>query len=155
MFRSARTFASYLSLLRSAIAVCAIAMLLLPASNTAIAQTTWEVTLTWTNATQNEDGTTYDNPSHHEIHWGCATSRVYDQQTPDIPHAVTSYTITDLPEGATCYFAGKHVNLEGEKSQFSGEAVRSDPDSDGLPYPIISIEVIVDDECFGLACGPM
>lgn len=80
--------------------------------------------MSWTNPTQNVDGTPYDNPDRIEIDWGCTSSGQYDS-TAMTAHPATSLTITGLPDDGTCYFAGRAVNDLDAYSDYSKELVQT------------------------------
>ena len=101
------------------IARCVVAMLLALVSSIAIAGS---ATLTWSAPPLNEDGLPYTNPSHYAIHVGCVASGAYEEQTiNNIPHTLSSLTVTALPEGGLCYFVATATNTLGETSAYSGE----------------------------------
>ena len=90
-------------------------------------------TLTWENATQNEDGTALaitdiaetrlyrqDFPLGTDI---ASEPRSYSQLV-SVPPTVTSYADQDLANGIYCYVA-THVHVNGQESVFSGEACKT------------------------------
>ena len=93
-----------------------VALSLLPLAHSA------EVLLNWVEPTQNEDGSPLTDLDHYEVHYGCTRSGVYDS-VDFVPSPATQHMVTGVAEGV-CYFAAKAVNVGGEKSRFSGEAVR-------------------------------
>ena len=98
-----------------------------------------ETELTWTAPTLNEDGTPYVDPSHYTVLVGCQQSGQYEEQTIDnIPHGVTSLTVTALPEGGMCYFVATATNLQNETSVYSGEATRS---FGNVPGAVTNLEI--------------
>ena len=78
------------------------------------------VVLTWTNATQNTDGTSYDNPDITRIYYGeCELGEVPASPLIQIaPHAEETATL-DLGPAEWC-FCATHVNIDGEESECSG-----------------------------------
>ena len=89
-------------------------------------------TLSWENATLNEDGSAL---AIEDI----AETRLYRQdftlgvdlttepraysQIASVPATVTTWVDEDLPNGMYCYVA-THVHVNGRESQFSGEACK-------------------------------
>ena len=82
-----------------------------------------EANLSWTEPTQNEDGSPLTDLASYEIHYGCTQSGVYGSvETLNAP--ATAYTVLGLPDNGACYFAAKAVNSEGTASAYSNEATR-------------------------------
>lgn len=82
-----------------------------------------EADLSWTEPTQNEDGTPLIDLTSYDIWYGCDESGVYDSvETLSAP--ATAHTVVGLPDVGMCYFAAKAINSGGESSAFSGEATR-------------------------------
>lgn len=80
------------------------------------------VTLTWTNATLNTDGSDYTDPDFTRLYYGlCEASDVpADPLIQLAPHPDESLS-TDLSEGEWC-FRATHVNSQGEESDRSNLA---------------------------------
>ena len=81
-----------------------------------------DVTLSWTPATQNDDGTDYTNPDGYIIDYGQA-SGAYTETVRIANPDVTSYVIEDLASGRW-YFAAKSVNTDGIESIYSAEVFK-------------------------------
>jgi hypothetical protein len=92
-----------------------------------------DATLSWSNATLNEDGTVLPIED-------IAETRLYKQVFPlgtdvsqeprsytqvvSLPPTETSYVDADLPNGIHCY-VGTHVHVNSSESQYSGEACKT------------------------------
>ena len=82
-----------------------------------------EADLSWTEPTQNDDGSPLTDLASYEIHYGCSQSGAYGTvEYLDAP--ATSYTVLGLPDVGSCYFAAKAVNSVGISSVYSNEATR-------------------------------
>ena len=82
-----------------------------------------EANLSWTEPTQNEDGSPLTDLTSYEIHYGCTQSGVYGS-VEYLNAPATAYTVLGLPDNGACYFAAKAVNSEGTASAYSNEATR-------------------------------
>jgi len=82
-----------------------------------------EADLSWTPPIQNTDGTPLVDLTSYDIWHGCQQSGAYDVVSTVLAPAA-SHTVQNLPDSGTCYFAVKAVNLLGETSVFSNEAVK-------------------------------
>jgi len=83
-----------------------------------------EANLSWTEPTQNEDGSPLTDLTSYEIHYGCTQSGVYGS-VEYLNAPATAYTVLGLPDNGVCYFAAKAVNSEGTASVYSNEATRN------------------------------
>jgi len=82
-----------------------------------------EANLSWTEPTQNEDGSPLTDLTSYDIWYG-TQSGVYDNVETLLAPA-TAYTVAGLPDIGTFYFAAKAVNSQGVSSVYSNEATRS------------------------------
>ena len=80
------------------------------------------VSLSWAAPTLNEDGTALTDLAGYQIHYG-TSSRNYTVEIP-VDLGTTTLVVDNLTPD-TYYFAAKAINLAGEQSRFSGEAVRT------------------------------
>jgi F5/8 type C domain/Fibronectin type III domain len=77
-----------------------------------------QITLTWTKPTTNANGTPLTDLAGYKIYYGQA-SRSYG---PGIDmHNVNSFTLSNLEEGRTYYFAVTAYDFSGNESKFSNE----------------------------------
>lgn len=97
----------------------AIALLTLLSNNTLAGQ----ALLSWIPPTQNTDGTPLTDLASYEIWHGCSASGVYPDVEVVLVPAVT-YTVTNLPDVGSCYFAMKATNSQGVSSDFSNERTK-------------------------------
>ena len=95
-----------------------------------------EANLSWTPPIQNTDGTPLTNLVSYDIHSGCNSTGIYDRPVEVTPAPASSYTVLNLPDFGTCYFAVKAANSSGVLSAFSNEATKVlgavPPDSDSI-----------------------
>jgi len=78
-----------------------------------------QASLSWAAPTTHTDGTPVTGLAGYKLHIGSA-SRIYDQKV-DVGKA-TSYTLSDLTDGGTYYFAVTAYNSSGVESAYSNEA---------------------------------
>lgn len=83
-----------------------------------------QTTLVWKAPTINEDGTPITNLAGYRVHYSTA-SRSYAQKIN--AGNVTTYTVTNLAEGTTYYFAVTAYNVSGQESKLSNEISRTIP----------------------------
>jgi len=85
-----------------------------------------EVSVAWTFATQNIDGTPLTDLAGAKVYWGTASSNY--THVADVPGGQPggpgSYTISNLTAGVTYYVNGTAYNTEGLESDFCAEVVR-------------------------------
>lgn len=114
-----------------------------------------DVTLSWDSSTTNDDGTPLENPGRYKIHFGNASgnySQIIDAGN------VTTYTVNNLTEGLTYYFAVVTYDTLGNESGYSNEINMTipviiinyycDKDNDG------DINSSLDGSCSGSECMP-
>ena len=82
-----------------------------------------EANLSWTEPTQNDDGTPLTDLASYEIWHGCNQSGSYDTVEVVLAPAST-HIAAGLPDVGTCYFAAKATNSAGRSSAFSNEAMK-------------------------------
>jgi len=98
-----------------------------------------EANLSWTEPTQNEDGSPLTDLTSYEIHYGCSQSGVYGS-VEYLSAPATAYTVLGLPDVGTCYFAAKAVNSQSIASAYSNEATRSFG-SPEVPGPVVDTAI--------------
>ena len=96
---------------------------------------TTPVTVSWTNPTQNTDGTTYTNPKHTEVYRASSAAGLPNATAVVVPATATSYLFTNLPAGKS-YFAVKAVSLLNAKSDLSVSVSRDVQASSGSATPV-------------------
>jgi hypothetical protein len=94
-----------------------------------------DITLTWTPATTNTDGSVITGLSNYRLHYGFS-SAVYTHSI-DVGNA-NAVTLTNIDATKTYFFTVTCYNESGNESAFSTELVSivsdtSDPDNDGMP----------------------
>ena len=109
-------FVKSLSILGSVLAVC----LFITAVNVGAAQ----VTLSWDPPTTNVDGSPLTDLTGYKVYYGTA-SRNYPQVT-DVKN-VTSYSVSNLSDGTTYYFAVSAYDMGGNESSYSNEVSKAIP----------------------------
>lgn len=80
-----------------------------------------EITLSWVNATENTDGTPYDDPKLNIIKYGACTETGLvpsDGTRIELPPTTTQYVIENVTPGTYCIWA-KHENQAGIRSDRS------------------------------------
>jgi hypothetical protein len=75
-------------------------------------------TLSWVAPTSNDNGTCLSDPAGYKIYYG-TSSGMYSRSI-DVGN-VTSYTVSDLTEGVTYYFAATAYDGSGNESDLSNE----------------------------------
>ncbi len=81
-----------------------------------------DASLSWTAPTTHTDGTPLTDLAGYKVHIGSA-SRQYDQKL-DVGKA-TNYTVSNLTDGGTYYFAVTAYNTSGVESTYSNEASKT------------------------------
>lgn len=81
-----------------------------------------DASLSWTAPTTHTDGTPLTDLAGYKVHIGSA-SRQYDQKL-DVGKA-TNYTVSNLTDGGTYYFAVTAYNSSGVESTYSNEASKT------------------------------
>jgi hypothetical protein len=77
--------------------------------------------LTWTEPTQNTDGSPLTNLASYRVYYGCSSSGTYPNSRL-IPAPASSYVLDGLPDVGRCYFALTAVNSTAVESVRSNEA---------------------------------
>ena len=83
-----------------------------------------EITLSWDPPTENTDGTPVTDLAGYKIYYGTSSGNY--TTVVDVKN-VTTFTITDLPEGFTYYFAVTAYDIYGNESAFSDEVSKNIP----------------------------
>jgi hypothetical protein len=82
--------------------------------------------LSWVAPTHNVDGTPYTNPGGYRLYWRCVSPTVADVRIADVPHTVTTYTQTAVPDdGRTCYYSATAYNALGAESARTNEVSKT------------------------------
>jgi len=81
-------------------------------------------TLSWTAPTTNSDGSSLTDLAGYKVYVGTASG---NYQAPVTVGKVTSYTLSNLTDGGTYYFAVSAYNTSGEESAKSNEASKTVP----------------------------
>lgn len=82
------------------------------------------VVLTCTAPTFNTDGTPLTDLTSYDVLSGCTASSVYERPIEVFQGAACGFTIENLPDSGTCYFAARAINSSGVASFPSNEAVK-------------------------------
>lgn len=101
------------------------------------------VTLTWTNATLNTDGTPFTDLDYTNIYYGVCDPTTNDVPTSPnvepVPGPAETWTTPELAVGDWC-FRATHVNLQAEESAQSNLATRTVVDTI-VPQPPLNLTV--------------
>ena len=97
-----------------------------------------DVTLTWTPPTTNVDGSPLTDLAGFKIYYGTSSSS-YTQTINLADPAATGYTVTNLTDGGTYFFAVTAYDTSGNESDYSNEASKTASGSGGdTTPPVIS-----------------
>jgi len=79
-------------------------------------------TLAWTAPTTNSDGTAFTDLAGYKVHYGTASGSY--PKSIDVGN-VTTYEVTDLPNGFTYYFVVSAYNQAGVEGELSDEVSKA------------------------------